>query len=43
MNIKTKFVIDHYEIYVNDKFYCSCEESELTDSINEAEKEGEND
>lgn len=37
MNIRTKFVIDHYEIYVDDKFYCSCDVGELSDIIKEIE------
>lgn len=39
MNIKTKRVMDHYEIYVDDKFYCTCDTNELTPTIRSIEEE----
>ena len=36
--IKAKNVDDHYEIYVNGEFECSCDVGELTETLDEVEK-----
>lgn len=33
--IKVQKVMEHYEIYVRGKFYCSCDSNELKDTLNE--------
>lgn len=37
--LEIKKVMEHYEIYVNDEFYCSCDINELNETISEVEKE----
>lgn len=34
--IETKYIYNHYEIYINNKFYCSC------DNMSEVREELEN-
>ena len=41
MNIEVKKVKEHYEIYVNGKFNCSCDINELTEALKEITKEKE--
>ena len=36
--IKAKNVDDHYEIYVNGEFECSCDVGELTEMLDTVEK-----
>ena len=36
--IKVKNVYGHYEIYVNGEFECSCDAGELTETLDEVEK-----
>lgn len=34
-----KRVYNHYEIYVDDEFYCSCDVEELNETLDEIRKE----
>ena len=36
--IDIKSVEDHYEIYVEGKFYCSCDKNELSKTIQEIDE-----
>lgn len=38
MNIEIKKIKEHYEIYVNGKFTCSCDINELTETLEEITK-----
>ena len=38
-NVNIKKVRDHYEIELNGMFYCSCDVGELSETLNEIEKE----
>ena len=37
--IEVKRKSTHYEIYVNDEFYCSCDFNELNEELEEIENE----
>jgi hypothetical protein len=38
MSVKVKKVNEHYEIYVDSKFICSCDTNELTETLKEITK-----
>lgn len=38
MDIHVKRVYNHYEVYVGEEFYCSCDVEELNEILNEIKK-----
>lgn len=43
MDIHVKRVYNHYEVYVGEEFYCSCDVEELNGILNEIKKEKQKD